>query len=78
MRPAPRLLPVLDQIAAEHPDDITVVKVAVDENPVTSAAHQIGSIPTLKIYRAGVVHPTLIGAMPKPHLEKKIAEFLRG
>ena len=70
--------PTLDQIAAEHPDDIAVVKVNVDENPVTSAAHQIGSIPTVKIYRDGVVHMTLIGAMPKPHLEKKIAEFLRG
>ncbi|MGW3915213.1 thioredoxin [Streptomyces sp. NPDC005070] len=68
--------PVLDQIAAEHPDDIVVVKVNFDENPVTSAVHRISSIPTLKIYRDGAVHKTLVGAMSKPALKKQIAEFL--
>ena len=70
--------PILDRIAAEHADKITIVKVNVDENPATAAEHQIRSIPTMKVYRNGAVHKTLVGVMPKPALEEELAEFLRG
>jgi thioredoxin 1 len=74
--PCRAISPVLDQIAAEHPDDITLVKVNVDENPATTENHSITSIPTLQVYRNGQVQKTLVGAMPKPQLEKELAEFL--
>ncbi|MGW1755471.1 thioredoxin family protein [Streptomyces mirabilis] len=76
--PCRAISPILDQIAAEHPDKITLVKVNVDDNPATTAEHQITSIPTLKVYRDGVVRKTVTGAMPKPVLERKLREFLRG
>ncbi|MFG2520162.1 thioredoxin [Streptomyces sp. NPDC048527] len=74
--PCRAISPVLDQIAAEHPDDITLVKVNVDENPTTTESHSITSIPTLQVYRNGQVQKTLVGAMPKPQLEEELAEFL--
>ncbi|MFF3579364.1 thioredoxin [Streptomyces mirabilis] len=76
--PCRAISPILDQIAAEHPDKITLVKVNVDDNPATTAEHQITSIPTLKVYQDGVVRKTVTGAMPKPVLERKLREFLRG
>jgi thioredoxin 1 len=75
--PCRAVSPILDQIAAEHPDEITLVKVNVDENPATAAEYEIRSIPTMKVYRDGVVHRTVVGAMPKPALEEELAEFLR-
>ena len=63
--------PVLEEIAAEH-DDIKVVKLNVDDNPITSAQFQVLSIPTMILFKNGAEAKKLIGAMPK----RKIVEQL--
>lgn len=68
--------PILDQIAAEHGDKISIVKLNVDDNPQTAAQFQITSIPAMKVFRGGEVVKTIIGAKPKPALEADLAEFL--
>ena len=68
--------PILDQIAAEHSDKITIVKLNVDENPETALKYQITSIPAMKVYRGGEVVKTVIGAKPKGALEQELAEYL--
>ena len=75
--PCRAVSPILDQIAAENPDKIQLVKVDVDANPQTAAKYQITSIPAMKVYRGGEVVKTVIGAMPKPALEAQLAEFLK-
>ena len=60
--------PVLEQIAGEHPEQLDVVKLNVDENPATAAKYGITSIPALKVYQNG--------AKPKPALEAELAAFL--
>jgi len=74
--PCRAVSPILDQIAAEHSDKITVVKLNVDDNPETAAKYQITSIPAMKVYRGGEVVKTVIGAKPKGALEKDLAEYL--
>ena len=68
--------PILDQIAAEHADKIEIVKLNVDENPQTAAKYQITSIPAFKVYQAGEVVKTVIGAKPKPALEADLAAYI--
>ncbi|MDP9028099.1 MAG: thioredoxin [Actinomycetota bacterium] len=68
--------PILDQIAAEHSEKLSIVKLNVDENPETAAKYGITSIPAMKVYRGGEVVKTVIGAKPKPALEADLAEFL--
>jgi thioredoxin 1 len=68
--------PILDQIAAEHSDKLSIVKLNVDDNPETAMKYGITSIPAMKIYRGGEVVKTVIGAKPKPALEADLAEFL--
>ncbi len=68
--------PILDQIAAEHSDKLSIVKLNVDDNPETAMKYGITSIPAMKIYRGGQVVKTVIGAKPKPALEADLAEFL--
>ena len=63
--------PVLEEIAAEH-DDIKIVKLNVDDNPITSAQFQVLSIPTMILFKNGAEAKKLIGAMPK----RKIVEQL--
>lgn len=74
--PCRAVSPILDQIAAENPDKIKLVKVNVDANPQTAMKYQITSIPAMKVYRGGEVVKTVIGAMPKPALEAQLADFL--
>jgi len=74
--PCRAVSPILDQIAAEHADKITVVKLNVDDNPQTAAKYQITSIPAMKVYRGGEVVKTVIGAKPKGALESDLAEYL--
>ncbi|MCU1546666.1 MAG: thioredoxin [Homoserinimonas sp.] len=74
--PCRAVSPILDQIAAEHADKITVVKLNVDDNPQTAMKYQITSIPAMKVYQGGEVVKTVIGAKPKPALEADLAAFL--
>ena len=74
--PCRAVSPILDAIAAEHPDKLEIVKLDVDANPETAMRYQITSIPAMKIFRGGVVVKTVIGAKPKPALEADLAEFL--
>ena len=74
--PCRMVSPILDQIAAEHADKITIVKLNVDDNPETALKYQITSIPAMKVYRGGEVVKTVIGAKPKGVLEKDLAEYL--
>jgi thioredoxin 1 len=74
--PCRAVSPILDQIATEHSDKIDVVKLNVDDNPETAMKYQITSIPTMKVFRAGEVVKTVIGAKPKPALEAELQEFL--
>jgi len=74
--PCRQVAPILEEIAAEHGDKITVVKVNTDENPKIAAKYGVTSIPTLNVYSAGEVVKTIIGARPKPVLLKELEDFV--
>jgi thioredoxin 1 len=63
--------PVLEEIAAER-DDIKVVKLNVDDNPITSAQFQVLSIPTMILFKNGAEAKKLIGAMPKRRIVEQL------
>ena len=74
--PCRAVSPILDQIAAENSDKIDIVKLNVDEHPALAAKYQITSIPAMKVFQKGEVVKTVIGAKPKPQLEKDLADYL--
>jgi thioredoxin 1 len=74
--PCRQVAPILDEIAAEHGDKIRLVKMNVDENPVTPAAYRVTGIPTLNVYQGGEVVKQIVGARPKAALLRELADIL--
>ena len=68
--------PILEEIAGEHADKITIVKLNVDENPATAAEYGVVSIPTMNVYQGGRVVKTIVGAKPKALLLKDLEAFI--
>jgi thioredoxin 1 len=73
--PCKMISPVLEEIAGTQ-DKIAIVKLNVDENPVTGANERIMSLPTLNIYQGGRVVKQIVGARPKAAILADLAEFL--
>jgi thioredoxin 1 len=67
--------PVLEEIAGER-DDLTIVKLNVDENQATAAKYQVLSIPTLILFKGGQDIKKVIGAYPKRKLEAELESVL--
>jgi len=74
--PCRMVSPILDEIAGEHADKIEIVKLNVDENPVTAAQYGVVSIPTLNVYQGGQVVKSIIGAKPKAALLRDLEAFI--
>ena len=74
--PCRQVSPVLEEIASEHADKIDVVKLNVDENPLTSQRYGILNIPTMSVFKDGQVVKEIVGARPKSALLRDLADFI--
>jgi len=68
--------PILEQINEEN-DDVTLVKVNVDEESAFASKYSIVSIPTIMLFKDGVVKKTQIGVAAKGKIEGMIEELRR-
>ncbi len=69
--------PILDQLAAEHSDRATFVKLNVDDNPATGARYHVLSIPTVILFEGGEPRETIVGARPRSYYEQAWAAWLQ-
>jgi thioredoxin 1 len=74
--PCRQVAPVLDEIAGEHADKITVVKLNIDENPQTARGYQVMSIPTMAVFSQGELVKTIVGARPKAAILRELTDFV--
>lgn len=74
--PCRAVAPTVEEISREYAGRLKVVKLNVDENPKTTEVYQIRSIPSLYLYKNGVVVEQLVGAIPKATLANIINKHL--
>ena len=74
--PCRAVAPALEQAARERKGKVKIVKLNVDENPRTSALHQVQSIPTLLLQRGPLLVGRVAGALPKPELDAFIDRYV--
>ncbi|KZB84897.1 thioredoxin [Amycolatopsis regifaucium] len=74
--PCKMVAPVLDEIAAEHGEKLTIAKLDIDANPNTARDYQVMSIPTLILFQGGKPVKQIVGAKPKAALLSDLADVL--
>ena len=74
--PCQAMGPVIDAVANDYAGKVKVLKLNVDENPVTPSKYGVRGIPTLILFDKGEIVDRIIGAQPKNAVEnllKKVA-----
>ena len=74
--PCKMIAPILEEIAAEHPGRVKIVKLNVDESLEVSRRYEVQSIPTLILFKDGAAEHRIIGAKGKGQLLQELDPFL--
>ena len=74
--PCKMVAPVLEEIAAEHGDKLTIAKLNIDENPQIARDYSVMSIPTMTVFQGGKPVKSIIGAKPKGAILKDLADYI--
>ena len=69
--------PVIVEIANEYAGKLKVARLNVDENQEISARYGVMSIPTLALFKGGVVVDQVVGAVPKRAITTKVDALLQ-
>jgi len=72
--PCKAIAPVLEELDGEYQDRLQIAKIDVDSNSKTPAQFGIRSIPTLILFKNGVVEAQQVGAVSK----RQLKDFLDG
>ncbi len=66
--PCKMLMPILEEIAPEMADKVKIVKVNIDQNPLTPGQFGVRGIPTMILFKGGKAEATKVGVFPKSTL----------
>ncbi len=74
--PCKMISPILEELAAENAGKIRIAKVNVDDEPQLARRYDVMSIPTMLLFKDGVLKKRVVGAKGKGQLTAELAEFL--
>jgi thioredoxin len=75
--PCHMVAPTLDKLAGEMAGRLRVVKLNVDENPITAQRYGVQSIPTMMVVKNGKIVDRWAGAFPENALRGRVAAWVR-
>jgi thioredoxin 1 len=74
--PCKIVAPILEDLAGEQSEKLTIAKLNVDENPYAAQRYGVMSIPTMVLFVDGAEKRRLVGAMPKRNILRELDEYL--
>jgi thioredoxin 1 len=74
--PCRMLAPAVEAVAEKYEGKAKVVKLNVDENMVTAGKYNIRGIPTLLLFKDGVIKEQIVGNTTKDTISKMIDNHL--
>jgi thioredoxin 1 len=72
--PCKQIAPALEQIAAELEGHVTIVKLNIEESTTTPSRYGVRGIPTMMLFKNGIMASMKVGAMPKQKILEWLAE----
>ena len=75
--PCKTLAPILKKVATEIGDDVKLVKIDVDKNPVLAKKLNICQVPTIMIYKNETLLWRQSGVITKQQIIKVLKEFIK-
>jgi thioredoxin 1 len=66
--PCKMIAPMLNEVATEYKEKVTIAKLNIDENPKTPQRFNVRGIPTLILFKNGQVEGQKVGALRKTDL----------
>ncbi len=72
--PCQLMEPGLEKVAANHQDNVKVLKVNVNDSPKTSSRFFVRTLPTLLFIKDGQVKTQIVGAVNPNQIEKTLSE----
>ena len=74
--PCKMIAPIVEELATEFDGKVKFAKVDVDSNPKSAMNFGIRGIPTLLIFSGGKPVDTVVGAVPKSVLKRRLEDAL--
>lgn len=74
-KPCHAIESILEDLA-QRANDVSFVKLNIDEHPEIAARYEVLSIPTVTLFDGGEPRTTVIGARPRAHFDRAFAEWL--
>jgi thioredoxin 1 len=74
--PCRQVAPILEEIANEHGEKLTIMKMNVDENPQTPAQYRVTGIPAMAVFTGGELQKMIVGAKPKAALLNDLGDVI--
>ncbi|MCA9740239.1 MAG: thioredoxin [Deferribacteres bacterium] len=74
--PCKMIAPAIEDLAASYDGKVKIGKLDVDNNIQTAGAFNVRSIPSLLIFKGGEVVDTIIGAVPKSEISRRLDSVL--
>jgi thioredoxin len=75
-RPCRAVDAVLDQLESDGDGRVAFAKLNIDEHPDIAARYEVLSIPTVTLFADGAPRGSVVGARPRGHFERWLAEVL--
>ncbi|MEK6239179.1 MAG: thioredoxin, partial [Planctomycetales bacterium] len=76
--PCRQLMPLIEELADEFAGTAKIGKVNTEESPEVSQKYGVSSIPTILVFKGGVVVQTLIGIQSKSRYVETLQEAAAG
>ena len=70
--PCKAIAPILEELATELGGKVTITKVNVDDHGDIAGEYGVRAIPTMLLFKAGVLVETIVGMTPKATLKEKL------
>ena len=74
--PCRALSSILEELALKYAGGIKIVKLNVDENPLTAQQFGVRNIPTMLLFRNGKLVHSLVGLLPKEEIERHLLSVM--